>query len=413
MSALSDGFEKTAAYIKNSWQKAVINKSNAELPDLYVASFVPPCVNGAFKALFYWDTFFTNRGLITDGFTGFAKNNVDNLIFALNKFGFVPNALSVSGTRWCSQPPFLHFMVRDVYEITLDEKWLNCAYFALKREYSFWQTERMTETGLNRYFHLPLDKDSLSGYYDYVAGRLKLSTDLSEEDKVRLAENYIAVAESGLDFSPRFCDFGGNIIPVDLNANLYGLEKDLFEWSRKFEPQATRDYEKSLNLRKTLMDKYLLGEDGLYHDYDFITGKKSDACFSGQFMPYITGVSRDKNALERLLTVLEREYGVISTEEYKNTRTTYQWAYPNTWAPDNYLCAWALEKNGFFLEAERIARKYMDNISSVYENTGRLWEKYDGVKGGISETNEYPMTEMLGWTGGVFSCFFETYKKHL
>ena len=291
MSVMTYKYERTAAYIKNSWQKAVINKEDAELPELYVAPFVPPCVNGAFKVLFYWDTFFTNRGLITDGQTGLAKNNVDYLIFALNKFGFVPNALSVSGTRWCSQPPFLHFMVRDVYEKTLDEEWLKNAYFALKKEYAFWQTERTTKTGLNRYFHLPTDKDSLSGYYDYVAGRLKLSIDLSKEEKARLAENYIAVAESGLDFSPRFCDFGADIIPVDLNANLYGLEKDLLEWSHKFEPQTTADYEKALNLRKTLMDRYLLGKDGLYHDYDYVRCEQNTTCFSGQFMPYIIRVN--------------------------------------------------------------------------------------------------------------------------
>ena len=53
----------------------------------------------------------------------------------------------------------------------------------------------------------------------------------------------------------------------------------------------------------------------------------------------------------------------------------------------------------------------MENVADTYIKTGRLWEKYDGVKGGVAENNEYSMTEMLGWTGGVYSCFYETSKK--
>lgn len=33
MSIITDKYEKTAAYVKNSWQKAVINKEDAELPE--------------------------------------------------------------------------------------------------------------------------------------------------------------------------------------------------------------------------------------------------------------------------------------------------------------------------------------------------------------------------------------------
>ena len=404
-----DKYGRTHEYIKNSWERAVVKPNETEMPELYVAPFVPPCLNGKFKTLFYWDTFFTNRGMIADGFTEFAKNNVDNLLFSLDRFGFVPNALSASGTSWCSQPPYLHFMIRDIYEKIPDDEWLKNAYFALKKEYHFWMTERLTEIGLNRYFHLPTTEQRLIGYYDYVSKRrLNIPTDLTDREKTFFAEHYIAAAESGHDFSPRFCNFGADIIPVDLNANLYGLEKDLLDYSRRFEPKETEYFKKAIDKRKKLMDRYCLDNDGLYYDYHILKGEKQNACCSGQFMPFITGMSSDQAASKKLLSRLEMAHGIVPTEEYRDKDgIVYQWAYPNTWAPDNHLCVWALTKMGLFADAERVAEKYLENVADTFEKTGKLWEKYDGVVGGVSRIAEYETTEMLGWTGGVFSCFYE------
>ena len=412
MTTSNDKYALAAEYIKKSWQKAVVSPEETSCPELYVAPFVPPCVNGDFRVLFYWDTFFTNAGLIEDGYVGLAVNNADNLIFAVNKKGFVPNALSDTGAKWCSQPPYLHFIVRDIYERTKDEQWLKKAYFALKKEYLFWQSKRMTDIGLNRYFHLPLREKDLVDYYDYVAEeRLKLPLDISSENKIRLAENYIASAESGLDFSPRFFDFCAEVIPVCLNANLYGLEKDLCEWSQKFEPEKAEEYFAALSVRKALMDEYCLGSDGLYYDYDLKTRKKRRFYSSGQFMPFYTGLSDDAKAVKKLLAFLEGAHGVYSTERCEAGDVTYQWAYPNTWAPDNYICVKSLEKCGLYADAGRIAEKFVENVSSTFARTGRLWEKYDGELGGVAENNEYSITEMLGWTGGVYTVFYNGYLK--
>ena len=410
MVSSNDKYALTAEYIKKSWKKAVVVPDATAFPELYVAPFVPPCVNGDFRVLFYWDTYFTNVGLIGDGEIGLAKNNADNLICAVNKNGFVPNAVSYSGAKWCSQPPYLHLIVRDIYEITQDDDWLRNAYYALKKEYRFWQTERTTVTGLNRYFHHKLGEEDLIGYYDYVAQeRLRIPSDIADEEKVRLAENYIASAESGLDFSPRFSDFGANVVPVCLNANLYGLERDLMKWSEKFEPEKTEEFKNALLRRRSLMDKYCLGDDGLYYDYDPKAESKRRFYSSGQLMPFFTGLSDDVNALKKLLPFLEGERGVYSTQKYEKNDSTYQWAYPNTWAPDNYICVKSLEKLGLYADSERVAKKFAENVADTFVSTGRLWEKYDGRIGGVAKNNEYPITEMLGWTGGVYGDFYKKY----
>ena len=49
-------------------------------------------------------------------------------------------------------------------------------------------------------------------------------------------------------------------------------------------------------------------------------------------------------------------------------------------------------------------------MSDEFIKSGRLWEKYDGVKGGAATVNEYDVPEMLGWTAGVFEYFFNETK---
>ena len=103
-----------------------------------------------FNELYYWDTFFTNEGLIADGLVRTAEDNVENILFLIDRYGFMPN-----GNRlWYlsrSQPPYAALMVEKVYEATADTAWLRRAFPILEKEYGFWMRERMTPTGLNRY----------------------------------------------------------------------------------------------------------------------------------------------------------------------------------------------------------------------------------------------------------------------
>lgn len=402
-----DLLKKTHEYIKSGWEKSRVAKESAVDPDMYVAPFTPPCINGPFRALFYWDTYFTDKGLIADGLTDYAKDNADNLLFAADSYGFVPNALTKNLLKFCSQPPYLHYTVADIYEQTGDEAWLKKAYGALKKEYSFWQTERITPVGLNRYYHHHLPQKELCDYYDYVAeNRLKIPKDISEKEKALLAHDFIAVAESGMDWTPRFIKGGANFIPIDLNCNLYAMEKRLAEWAKKFEPDKEKDFAAAAEKRKELLKKYCLAKDGLYYDYDYVTNERSIIKCSAQFFPFMAGICSDKRAFNELKTLLGA-YGVFCTEKVTDNGVTYQWGYPNSWAPDNFLAYEAAKRCGLKEESRKIAAKYLRTVSEAFSKTGRLWEKYDGENGGVAVVNEYEVPEMLGWTGGVFEFFYK------
>lgn len=405
---MEDKYIKTHIFIKNKWKDGLrdSSSSNPEYPLPF--PFEPPCVDGLFKCLFYWDTFYTNKGMILDGHADWAKYNVDNLIYLLKKYGCVPNSNSYPGIKHNSQPPYLHYMVKDIYEVIKDDEWLKEAYFALKIEYNFWMTKRMTPTGLNQYLHHKKTEQEYLDFYDYVCTRLDLDKNAPLEEKIKAASGLNADCESGLDFSPRFALDGKDIIEPDLNAHLYAMENNLALWARKFEPEMEEIFLAASKKRKELMDKYLLNkEDGLYYDYNFVKKdfQQLEFSFTGQFVPFFTGVSSDKKALKHLLNKVEFEYGIASTGKYTSPYV-YQAAYPYSWPYDNGLAFWALKEIGMEEDIQRMGMKYLTMCANSYTIAGHLWETYDATKDGIAEKKEYPNKEMLGWTAGIYQWIY-------
>ena len=90
-------------------------------------------------------------------------------------------------------------------------------------------TRRLAPNGLNRYGHCATDEE-LTGFYGAIAGRLR--TDRSEtvtslQDTLKASAHWLAEAESGWDFNPRFSQRCMDFNPVDLNALLYIFEKNM------------------------------------------------------------------------------------------------------------------------------------------------------------------------------------------
>jgi len=402
-------------YIVSSWKEAVhdpeVEKKDLsrdrEIFPLLPYPYVPPCIQGTFTILYYWDTYFTNAGLLIDGETELAKDNVENLLYMLDKYGKVPNANRSFLIAFNSQPPYLHLMVEDVYKKTHDEAWLKKRYFALKKEYAFWMKERLTPTGLNRYHHNPVSPKALLDYYnDNIGPRLKEERSLSDQEKIVLADQMVSSAEAGQDFNPRFGERGCFYNPADLNACLYHFETTMATWAQKFEPEMQGIFEKASIQRKTLMDRYLLSEDGLYYDYDFEKGQRSSLKFSGMSLAFRFGLSTSKKAFQTLMDALLLEHGVSCTEPYQGP-FVYQWGYPFLWPGENFHCFEAAKTLGMKDLERKIGLRYLNNVTDVFFEKKRLFEAYDAENGGLNTKKEYPATEMLGWTAGTFELCYE------
>ena len=368
-------------------------------------SYSVPTIRGMFQEMYYWDTYFTNKGLILLGNVEQAKNNIDNILYMIKHFGYMPNGTH-KGLLNRSQPPYSSMMVRDVYEQTSDKEWLAGAYETLEKEYSFWMTRRIAPDGLNRYGHCATDEE-LTGFYGAISGRLR--TDRSESitslaDTLKASAHWLAEAESGWDFNPRYSQRCMDFNPVDLNALLLVFENNMAWFSDELGNGCSAKWNDAAAKRKSLIQKYCYNpEDGLFYDYDFVNDCRSTVLSGGVFNLMYAGVMTRKqaSAMQKALPRLEMEHGISACEEVPS-EITYQWAYPNAWAAINFMAINGMDRYGFRKDARRLARKYLDSNVRQFKETGVLWEKYNATTGNNDAAAEYATPgDFMGWTAGV------------
>ena len=300
----------TENYILQNFDNTVRFRPNDEgrhigIPEKYTV----PCISGGFTEMFYWDTYFTNKGLILAGKTELAKSNCNNIAFMINKFGYMPNGSSLSFLGR-SQPPFFALMVKDVFEATGDEKWLEVMLKDIEKELNFWETKRKGGQ-LNRYYG-DYDDATLEGFAKMVSGRIKID---QTRDLVEAGLDYIAEAESGWDFTGRFNGRCADYNAVDLNSLLYAAEKFLGEQSG-YEKWKIKAQERKAKINEILFDE----KQGVFIDYDFINAEFSSVKSCAGFVPYFVGAVEEKFAFgaKNLLKAVEEEFALSATVKTDN-----------------------------------------------------------------------------------------------
>ena len=141
---------------------------------------------------------------------------------------------------------------------------------------------------------------------------------------------------------------------------------------------------------------------GCYKDYNYKTNAVSDVVSAAGFQPYFAGIAGNGRsaALKNLFKMLKSSGGIFTTAAVPEK--TYQWAYPNLWAPCQYIAYKALLRYDFKDESKWIAEKYIRLLEGNFARYGKLFEKYNGITCGIEAASEYGTPEMLGWTAGVY-----------
>ncbi len=390
-------------YIKSHWKNTVrhITEDIDTLLGLPYPYTVPCQIEPSMQNFFYWDTYFTNAGLLRQGFHELAKNNTDNLLYEVERHGYVPN-----GNRTYfldrSQPPYLSLIVRQVFENCGDVRWLKSAFETWKKEYAFWMEKRMTPIGLNRHFHHATD-DELIAFWEDVRDRL-IFKPKNREEILPISNQYLTEAETGWDFTPRFERHCADFVPVDLNCLLFMSEMNAAFFCEIVGSDDKISWLQRAEKRKQLVSQYCWNEEkGLYYDYDFIHHRYSQIASLATFLPLWANVASTAQA-ESVMNNLGRfeyDYGVSACENSYQT-ITYQWDFPNGWPPLFYITIAGLKNYGFIEQAWQIAEKYLKVLIKNFKETGSLWEKYNVVDGSIQVKNEYQMPAMMGWTAGVF-----------
>ena len=373
---------------------------------------------GRFREIYYWDSYFTMLGLIESGRKDLVQSMVADFAFLIDRYGHVPN-----GTRSYylsrSQPPFF-FMMVGLLDGADPPAALARFLPQLRREYGFWMRGA---AGVHRgqaharVVGMP-DGSLLNRYWDDRDTprdeSYREDTELarhSGRSAPQLFRDIRAAAESGWDFSSRWLADSRTlatidtteIVPVDLNSLLFGLEEAIHQGCERIHDQGcARDFARRAARRRAAIDRYLWDEaSGAYLDYQRKERARVPRVTAAALYPLFLSLASEQQA-KAVATVVRTELlragGILTT----TLDTGQQWDAPNGWAPLQWIAVAGFRHYGQRRLAEIVACRWMLNVNRVYQRRGKLVEKYDVIatdrEGG---GGEYPLQDGFGWTNGV------------
>lgn len=415
---LATSHKNITVHLNDLWNELTRQpqKSYSTLINLPQQYIVP---GGRFREVYYWDSYFTMLGLKVSGRYDLIESMVQNFAFLIDTNGYIPNG---NRTYYIgrSQPPFFTLMVNLLKEKSGDE--ILIKYLPqIQGEYDFWMagaSELIEDfTCFKRVIKLP-GGYILNRYWDDNETprpeSFKEDHDLAESstDKGRLYRNIRAAAESGWDFSSRWfknsTDFSTihttDILPIDLNCLLYYVEQTLETGYALTGNQAKVQAMKlAFEMRAKAIDSYFwVEEDQFYFDYDFVSRSNKKVSTLAAAFPLFFQLSNNNQAkavAENINTNFFKGGGLITT----TIDSGQQWDAPNGWAPLQWISIIGLASYGERLLAESIAKKWMTLNEKVYEQTGKMMEKYNVINIDLEAGGgEYPAQDGFGWTNGVY-----------
>jgi alpha,alpha-trehalase len=390
------------------------------LPEPYV---VP---GGRFREMYYWDSYFTMLGLVESGRHDLVEHMVRDFASLIDTYGHVPN-----GTRSYylsrSQPPFFYAMVG-----LLEPKDPAASYSRylpqLRREYAFWmQGEKALKRGSahRRVVSMP-DGAVLNRYWDDA----DTPRDESYREDTALAQrsgripkqlyrDMRAAAESGWDFSSRWFADGKSletidtteIIPIDLNSLLFGLEEAIGAGCARAQDSAcVSEFTRRATARREAVKHYLWDSaGGVFRDYRWVKRAQVPRISAATLYPLFAGLASPTQAAAVAATVardLLRAGGIVTTPLVSGQ----QWDAPNGWPPLQWIGVSGLRHYAISPLADSVACRWMVSVNRVYAQSSKLVEKYDVVTAGrVGGGGEYPLQDGFGWTNGVMRKLISLY----
>jgi alpha,alpha-trehalase len=386
-------------YIANYWPNVERfhpkdDESLLGLPKPYLVPSYTEKTGFDYNEMYYWDSYFMVQGMLDDEHKELVSGILENLMALFTRFKIIPNA-SRTYLMGRSQPPFLTTFIFDVYQaFNPGDEWLAKSIELAKKEYStVWlgvkkPNERQVYKGLSRYYDINYLHD-------------------------------LAEAESGWDMTPRFSRRALNHVPVDLNALLYKYESDFARAARiAGDVREAAHWEDAAAVRKATMNDLMWDRiRGLYYDYNYVKKKRGNVSSLAAYFPMWAGMVDDKQAatMVKALRRFENKGGLATTDalpvgQFVLGSMPTQWAYPNGWAPLQYIVIKGLERYGYHADARRIAMKWLKTNLSWFNENNVFLEKYNVVNPDKPPVKGvYPSQEGFGWTNAVFERLCQDY----
>lgn len=409
--ALSDAF----AYTEAHWQKLLRHHSHLIMGSLLASPYPFLMPAGRFEEPYYWDTYFGVEGLLATERLVLAQMQAENLLYDIRNYGMVPNGKrEYYLTR--SQTPFSSTLIRRVVEETLariseEQKTERARVLTWVREKAFPLLEKEI---LDFWMNPNTRFDSATGLHHHwddldIPRPERHSHDVEEA----LGLNYRdvrALAETGLDFTDVFRGESGKnevsqVATIFLNSMIFKFFKDLV-WLAQLnnDLEKVSFFEQMANDKLAAIDKYLWNDrDGFYQNYHLRSKKKLPVLSADTFVPLFAGLASLQQAeqVRSTLSRLEFAGGVGASELFTSL---HQWDGTNGWAPQQMMTIKGLLNYGYREDALRIAQKWAQALSRVYQEEGAFFERID-VKNCSKPANDihkYPVQEGFLWTNASF-----------
>lgn len=418
---ITDSTKTMYEHISSMWPVLTRNadkyhpySSRIALPRPYI---VP---GGRFREIYYWDSYFTMLGLMEDHKDKMALNMVDNFSYLIDSLGFVPN-----GNRNYylsrSQPPFYTLMVTELAKTNPNVLLEYLPY--IQQEYDYWMKGADSLTASYVPINSVMQTNNgvfLNRYWDYkntpreesYREDVELAASLSsQEEKMNLYRDLRAAACSGWDFSSRWYAEPNNfkstqttqIAPVDLNCLLYYMEKQLaLGYEKNNDAGNAKMFQKRAESRAQFIQENFWNADIQFYTDFMIQDQKSGnhLNLAGVFPLFFKIATADQAEAvkQRVMNDFLKPGGLITTL----IDSGQQWDAPNGWAPLQYITVIGLLNYGYKTEAIEIMTRWLKTNERVYNNTGKMMEKYNVVNTHLlSGGGEYTTQDGFGWTNGV------------
>ena len=391
-------YDAALAYIAAYWPKIIhANPQDSGtligLPYPYLVPRERDPNSSMFQEMYYWDSYFISLGVVGTPHEQLIVDICENFSYLIERFGLIPN-----GSRYYflsrSQPPFFTQQIKLAVEVKHRRGDADVTEF-VRRMLALAEREHDTVwLGTAQPHHRQVHR-GLSRYFDI---------------------NYLhilASCESGWDHSTRCDDLWLDHLPVDLNSLLFTCENDLAGLAEQLgDAQRATHWRSQANARRnTLHDLLWSEEHGFFFDYNWreerINMHPSLAGFYPLFAGWATQAQAQRVVSEWLPRFLQPG-GLVTTLQAAADK---QWAWPNGWAPLQWLVVKGLDRYGFHIEAREVRRRWCENCAQVFAQTGAFWEKYNVVDVAKSdsarevEQGVYGQLKGFGWSNAVFADF--------
>ncbi|EJU03036.1 glycoside hydrolase [Dacryopinax primogenitus] len=378
-----ENFTSTPGFLQGVRTRLSTNTS-ALCDGLHCASSLIPLNNtfvipgGRFREQYYWDSFWILEGLLQSELYYVARSTLENFMDELERFGFIPNGGRIYYLNR-SQPPLFVHMVYTYLQTTNDSSILTRALPLAEVELAWWQTNRSTtvlspntNTTHTVYQYrvtnsAPRPESYLEDYQTANANAAGLQAPLSPEEAEELYAELASGAETGWDYSSRWCKqpFLGNlsendpalrtldvrgVVPVDLNSmlpNAHWMLARMYDAARQ-ENDGNVDVDgsgsgrkkweherKGDDLREAVLDLMWDEERVAFYDWNLTAGERGTVFSSAHYYPFWNNIippsllgnaTRLRQAFGSLNLMLDMYNGSVPVT-FLNTGL--QWDFPN------------------------------------------------------------------------------------